>query len=319
MLLCQLGRYSVSWDATLSAGTLLCQLGRYSVSWDTTLSAGTLLCQLGRYSVSWDATSVSWDTTLSAGTLLCQLGHYSVSWDATLSAGTLLLSAGTLLCQLRHYSVGWDTTLHLGRYSVNWDTTLSDETLLCRLGRYSVGWDATLSACGILFNGQFSTVSAMYITFISRFTIIKHFNTIFRNRSQKFFYQNFFLFVTVILYYSASPLRPVHMIRLIVYYKSCTICICPSQDGPYYVIVYGGQAAGRRRAGGRTSTQPHNNFSSVYRIFTKLGHMISTWKGKNSIYCGVIRSKVKFDNLYRQAYFVMHTFLVVVYDTTVHT
>jgi hypothetical protein len=123
--------------------------------------AGTLLCQLGCY-------FVSWDTTLSAGTLLCQLGRYSVSWDAT-------LSAGTLLCQL-------------GRYSVSWDTTLSAGTLLCRLGRYSVGWDATLSECGILFNGQFSTVNAMYITFISRFTIIKLFNTIFHN--------------------SASPLRP---------------------------------------------------------------------------------------------------------------
>jgi hypothetical protein len=43
------------------------------------------------------------------------------------------------------------------------------------------------------------------------------------------------------------------------------------------------------RAGGR----PHNNFSSVYGIFTKLGHMISLWKGKNPIYFGVIRSKVK--------------------------
>jgi hypothetical protein len=37
----------------------------------------------------------------------------------------------------------------------------------------------------------------------------------------------------------------------------------------------------------------HNNFSSVYRIFTKLGHMNPLWKGKNSIYFGVIRSKVK--------------------------
>ena len=37
----------------------------------------------------------------------------------------------------------------------------------------------------------------------------------------------------------------------------------------------------------------HNNFSSVYRIFTKLGHMIPLWKGKNSIYFGVIRSKIK--------------------------
>ena len=38
---------------------------------------------------------------------------------------------------------------------------------------------------------------------------------------------------------------------------------------------------------------PHNNFSSVYWIFNKLGHMIPLWKGKNPIYFGVIRSKVK--------------------------
>ena len=37
----------------------------------------------------------------------------------------------------------------------------------------------------------------------------------------------------------------------------------------------------------------HDNFSSVYWIFNKLGHMISLWKGKNPIYFGVIRSKVK--------------------------
>jgi hypothetical protein len=42
-------------------------------------------------------------------------------------------------------------------------------------------------------------------------------------------------------------------------------------------------------SGGR----PHNNFSSVYQIFTKLGHMIPQWKGQNPIYFGVIRSKVK--------------------------
>ena len=68
-------------------------------------------------------------------------------------------------------------------------------------------------------------------------------------------------------------------------------------------------------AGGRPHRFPHNNFSSVYQIFTKLGHMIPLWKRKNTIYFGVIRSKVKynflpFDNLYRLAYFVMHTFLV---------
>jgi hypothetical protein len=54
---------------------------------------------------------------------------------------------------------------------------------------------------------------------------------------------------------------------------------------------------------------PHNNFSSVYWIFTKLGHMIPLWKGKNPIYVGVI-TIIPFDNLYRRAYFVMHTFLV---------
>ena len=46
-------------------------------------------------------------------------------------------------------------------------------------------------------------------------------------------------------------------------------------------------------AGGRPHRFPHNNFSFVYRIFTKLGHMIPLWKGKNPIYFGDIRSKVK--------------------------
>ena len=66
------------------------------------------------------------------------------------------------------------------------------------------------------------------------------------------------------------------------------------------------------RADGRPHRFPHNNFSSVYRIFTKLGHMISLWKGKNPIYFGVIII-IPFDNLYRRAYFVMHTFLVINY------
>jgi hypothetical protein len=37
--------------------------------------------------------------------------------------------------------------------------------------------------------------------------------------------------------------------------------------------------------------------------------MIPLWKGKNPIYFGVI-TIILFDNLYRRAYFVMHTFLV---------
>jgi hypothetical protein len=37
----------------------------------------------------------------------------------------------------------------------------------------------------------------------------------------------------------------------------------------------------------------HDNFSSVYWIFTKLDHMIPLWKEKNPIYFSFIRSKVK--------------------------
>ena len=55
--------------------------------------------------------------------------------------------------------------------------------------------------------------------------------------------------------------------------------------------------------------------SSVYWIFTKLDHRIALWKGKNPIYFGVI-TIILFDNLYRQAYFVMHTFLVSLCEQT---
>ena len=65
------------------------------------------------------------------------------------------------------------------------------------------------------------------------------------------------------------------------------VYIPPYRDGPYYVIGYD------ERACGRPHRFLHNNFSSVYRIFTKLGHTIPLWKGKNPIYFGVIRSKVK--------------------------
>ena len=61
------------------------------------------------------------------------------------------------------------------------------------------------------------------------------------------------------------------------------IFIRPSRDGPFYVIG----------CGGRPHRFPHDNFSSVFWIFAKLGHMIPPWKGKNPIYFGVIRSKVK--------------------------
>ena len=36
-----------------------------------------------------------------------------------------------------------------------------------------------------------------------------------------------------------------------------------------------------------TGSFPHDNFSSVYWIFSKLGHIIPLWKGKNPIYVGV--------------------------------
>ena len=66
-------------------------------------------------------------------------------------------------------------------------------------------------------------------------------------------------------------------------YSSPSIFIRPSsRDRPYYVIGYDG------RAGGRPHRFPHNNFSSVFQIFTKLDHMIALWKGKNPIYFGVI-------------------------------
>ena len=46
-------------------------------------------------------------------------------------------------------------------------------------------------------------------------------------------------------------------------------------------------------AGERPHRFLHNNFRTVYRIFTKLGRMIPMWKEKSTIYFGVIRSKVK--------------------------
>jgi hypothetical protein len=50
---------------------------------------------------------------------------------------------------------------------------------------------------------------------------------------------------------------------------------------------------GRRAAGGCPHRFPHDNFSSVYRVFTKLGHMIPLSTGKYHVYFGVIMSKVK--------------------------
>jgi hypothetical protein len=84
----------------------------------------------------------------------------------------------------------------------------------------------------------------------------------------------------------------------------------PSKDASYQISVHLAKQFQRRRflyarletgrimwlgmAGGRPHRFPHNNFSSIYRIFTKLSHMIPLWKGKNPIYFGVIRSKVSY-------------------------
>jgi hypothetical protein len=64
--------------------------------------------------------------------------------------------------------------------------------------------------------------------------------------------------------------------------------MCASQNTPIYInhqtvknYIY---------SNGDLDLWPQN---SVYQIFAKLDHMIPLWKGKNPIYFGVIRSKVK--------------------------
>ena len=89
----------------------------------------------------------------------------------------------------------------------------------------------------------------------------------------------FYLFA-VILWYGMGVLLPFALCRYTAFYMPVSrwVVLCDR--------VW-------RMAGGRPHRFPHNNFSSVYRIFTKLDHMIALWKGKNPIYFGVIRSKVK--------------------------
>jgi hypothetical protein len=50
-----------------------------------------------------------------------------------------------------------------------------------------------------------------------------------------------------------------------------------------------------------TTSQLYRGGQLYWWIFTKLGHMIPMWKGKNPIYFGVI-TIIPFDNLYRRAY-----------------
>jgi hypothetical protein len=64
-------------------------------------------------------------------------------------------------------------------------------------------------------------------------------------------------------------------------------------DFRFFFFLYARLETSRIMWLGMAGGRPHNNFSSVYRIFTKFCHMIPLWKGKNPIYFGVIRSKVK--------------------------
>ena len=74
--------------------------------------------------------------------------------------------------------------------------------------------------------------------------------------------------------------------------KVSVCCLTPNEQF-LYARIETGRIMWLGMTGGRPHRFPHNNFSSVYQIFTKLGHMISLWKGKSPIYFGVIRSKVK--------------------------
>ena len=85
----------------------------------------------------------------------------------------------------------------------------------------------------------------------------------------------------------------------------CTVIILirPSRDGPYYVIGYG-----RRWAAGGCPHRFRKNFSSVYRIFTKLGHMIPPWKGKYPVYFGVIMVKGQGHRYYKYNFWQQDSF-----------
>jgi hypothetical protein len=82
---------------------------------------------------------------------------------------------------------------------------------------------------------------------------------------------------------------PLYRTKFIVWKRSCCHKFYLSVSRRAVLCDWVWRAVG----GGRPHRFPHDNFSFVYWIFTKLGHMIPLWKGKNPIYFGVIRSKVK--------------------------
>ena len=59
-----------------------------------------------------------------------------------------------------------------------------------------------------------------------------------------------------------------------------------------------------------TGSFPHDNFSSLYWIFNKLGHMIPMWKGKNPIYFGVKGQGHYKYNFWQQGRFHMITLVL---------
>jgi hypothetical protein len=60
---------------------------------------------------------------------------------------------------------------------------------------------------------------------------------------------------------------------------------------------------------------PHDNFISVYWIFTKLDHMIPLWRGMNPIYFGVV-AIIPFDNLYRRFIFFFRNLCILWFPYT---
>ena len=71
--------------------------------------------------------------------------------------------------------------------------------------------------------------------------------------------------------------------------KLCSFCNVEDETVEH-LFLYNNLETGRimwlGMAGGRPYRFPHNNFSSVCRIFTKLGHMIPLQKGKNLFILG---------------------------------
>ena len=69
--------------------------------------------------------------------------------------------------------------------------------------------------------------------------------------------------------------------------ESALVCLFQPEPLVLYTCLETGRIMWLGMVGGHPHRFPHNIFSSAYRIFTKLGHMIPLWKRKNPIYFGV--------------------------------